>query len=156
MTHGHEFPTSVRLLEVGTLDVVVEFHDPDNGVLIGDEIVLPAPNRRQARLKSARAHGSFGVGARLFDDGILVVPITIQGATWAQVQTRYVALYEALISADEFFVEVTLSGATTRWYCDAPVDVFPAPINAAARVINGLDYELRFTVQPRPTVTIGA
>lgn len=154
MTHTHEFATSVRLLAIGTLAEIVELHDPDNGVLIGDEIVPPAPNRRQRRLKWARTHGSFPIGTPLFDDGTLIVPISVQGTTWAQQQTRYAAVYEALTSADEFYVETVLSGVTTRYYCDAPVDVFPSPITGPARVLRELDYELRFLVQPRPVVVI--
>ena len=65
-------------------------------------------------------------------------------------------MYAAIDSADEFYVETVLSGVTTRWFCDAPVDVIPEPIDAAARMQSSLEYELRFLVQPNPTVTIGA
>lgn len=152
--HTHTFPTSVRLLEVGTLAVIVELHDPANGLLIADEVVTPQPNKRQARVKSARAHGSYGIGVRLREDGTLVVPITIEGATWGQQQARQKALYDELDALDVFYVETTLSGVTTRWYSDAPVDILPEPIDATARMHNELAYELRFLVQPNPTVTI--
>jgi hypothetical protein len=154
MTHSHDFPTALRVLEYGTLDVLVELHDPDNGVLIGESVTHPRPNQRQARVKGARAHGSYGVGARLDDDGTLIVPITIEGATWAQQQTRQGVVYEALRSADRFYVEEVLSGVTTRWYCDAPVDIFPEPVRADSRIRNELGYELHFLVQPNPAVTI--
>jgi hypothetical protein len=154
MIHSHDFPTSISLLEFGTLAVLVELHDPTNGVLIGTAVTRPRPNQRQARIKSARAHGSYGVGVRLDDDGTLIVPITIAGDTWAQQQTRQGAVYEALRSADRFYVEEVLSGVTTRWYCDAPVDIFPDPIDAPARINNELGYELHFLVQPNPSVTI--
>ena len=154
MTHTHSFPTSVRLLEYGTLTVVAELHDPVNGVLVGAEIEPPQPNKRQARIKSARSGGSYGVGSRLPDDGTIVVPITIEGASWAEQQSRQKALYDALDGLDRFYVEVVLSGVTTRWFSDAPVDVFPDPIDAAARMNNELGYELRFLVQPNPSVTI--
>lgn len=153
MTHSHDFPTSLRLLAVGTLAVILELHDPTNGVLIGDEVTRPQPNQRQARIRSARAHGSYPIGARLDEDGTYVAPITISGSTWAQQQARQKSVYEALRSADVFYLEEVLSGVTTRWYCDAPVDIFADPITGAARVANQLDYELHFLVQPNPTVT---
>lgn len=156
MTHTHDFPTSVRLLEFGTLAILADLHDPTNGVLIGAAISRPAPNLLQSRIKGARAGGSYRVGAKRPDDGVLIVPITIKGATWPEQQTREVALYTALEALDVFYLEQVLSGVTTRWYSDAPVDVLPDSIDADARRNNELDYELRFLVQPHPTVTIGA
>jgi hypothetical protein len=156
MTHVCDFPTDVRLLEVGTLSVLLDLHDPDNGFDITDEIVQPDPNQRQARLKSARAHGSYGVGARLDDDGLLVIRVGVFGSTWGQCTTRVLAMLEGLRAADRFYVETALSGVTTRYFCDAPVDVNPEPIEIVDRAANMQRYELRFTVQPRPTVTIGA
>lgn len=154
MTHSHDFPTSVRLLEAGTLAVLADLHDAAGGILIGAEITRPLPNKLQGRIKGARAGGSYRVGARRSDDGTYVLPITISGSTWAEQQTRERALYEALDALDVFYVEEVLSGVTYRWWSDAPVDVFPDPITAAARINNELDYELRFLVQPNPTVTI--
>lgn len=154
MSHTCDFPTDVRLLEVGTLDVLVDLHDPDNGFDITDEIVLPNPNQRQGRLKSARAHGSYGVGARLDDDGLLVIRVGVFGSSWGQCTTRVLAMVAGLRSADRFYVETELDGVTTRWFCDAPVDVNPEPIEIVDRAANMQRYELRFLVQPNPTVVI--
>ena len=74
-----DFPTSIRILDVDSLATVFDFHDPDDGYEIGAEVTLPLPNKRQGRLKVARAIGSFPVGARLPDDGTLVVPVVISG-----------------------------------------------------------------------------
>ena len=156
MTHAHEFPTSVRLLDIDGTTELIDLHDPDAGYLIGDEIVLPPPNKRRGRIKSARSGGSYRSGARVPDDGTLIVPISVTGATWPAKETHYQALYAVLDALDEFFVEVVLSGVTTRWYSDDAVDVFPSPITGESRVLNSQDYELRFLVQPSPTVTIGA
>lgn len=156
MTHVCEFPTDVRLRELGTLVEVFDLHDPDNGYDILDEIVLPAPNQRQSRLTSARAHGSYGTGARLNDDGLLVISVGVFGSSWGQCTTRVLAMIDALRSLDRFYVETELSGVITRWYSDAPVDVNPEPVDIFARANNMQRYELRFLVQPNPTVTIGA
>jgi hypothetical protein len=155
-THSHAFATSVRLLDIDGTTELIDFHDPDAGYLIGDEIVLPAPNKRRGRIKSSRTGGSYRVGPRVPDDGVLIVPISVLGATWPAKETAYQALYDVLDALDEFYVEVILSGVTTRWYSDDAVDVFPEPITGGSRVINSQDYELRFLVQPSPVVTIGA
>jgi hypothetical protein len=154
MTHVCEWPTAVRLLNVDTEAELYDFHDPDNGVDVAGEIILPPPNKRQRRRKYARVGGSFGIGARLPDDGTLIVPIVISGATWGQKETRYLAMYAAIDSLDELYVETELSGVKTRWYTDAPVDVLPAPVTPTARARNRLEYELRFLVQPDPDITI--
>ena len=155
MTHVCQFPTDVRIREVGSLDEVFDLHDPDNGYDILDEIAMPAPNMRQARLKSARANGSYGVGARLADDGSLIIQVGIFGSSWGQCTTRAIALIDALRSVDTYYVETELSGVITRWFSDAPADVNPEPITITDRAANMQRYELRFLVQPNPTVTIG-
>jgi hypothetical protein len=156
MTHPHELPTSVRLLDIDGTTELIDFHDEAAGLLIGDEIILPPPNKRRGRIKSARSGGSYRVGARVPDDGVLIVPISVLGDTWPAKETNYQAMYAVLDALDEFYVEVVLSGVETRWYSDDAVDVFPAPVTGETRVLNEQDYELRFTVQPSPVVTIGA
>lgn len=155
-THTHVFPTSVRLIDIDGTTELIDFHDEAAGLLIGDEIVLPPPNKRRGRLKSARASGSYRVGPRVPDDGVLIVPVSVFGATWAAYETNYEAMFAVLDALDEFYVEVVLSGVTRRWYSDDAVDVYPSPVNGDARILNSLDYELRFLVQPSPAVTIGA
>ena len=152
MTHTHDLPTAVRLRAVGTLAEIVSFHDPDNGVDIGGKLLPPmSRNQRQARLKSARAHGSYATGARLFDDAEFVVPLLVFGSSWGQCTQRFLDVVTAVQSAERFYVETVMSGVTTRWYCDAPVDFDEV---ASDRKNNRQRYDLTFTVQPRPTVTI--
>ena len=153
MSHVHDLPTEVRLRAIGTLASIVEFHDPDNGVDVGGKLRKPVGNQRQARLKSARAHGSYGVGARLNDDLTLTVPVLIFGSSWAVTEQRFLDLIDAVRSADRFYVETVLSGVTTRWYCDAPVDFDEVETDRKNRRQR---YDLTFLVQPNPTVTIGA
>ena len=71
-----DFPTSHPhpLAHVDSLATMFDFHDPDVGYEIGAEVIVPQPNKRQGRLKVARAIGSFPVGARLPDDGTLLCP----------------------------------------------------------------------------------
>lgn len=151
MTHVCDFPTEVRLLEVGTLAVIVDFHDPDNGVDVGGKLGKPVLGQRQARLKSARASGSYPVGARLDDDGQFVIPVLVFGDSWAQSEARFVALHDAVRSHSRFYIETVLSGVTTRWYCDAPVDFDEV---VADRKNHRQRYDLVFLVQPNPTVSI--
>ena len=152
MTHVHDLPTEVRLRAVGTLASIVEFHNPDNGVDIGGKLLPPTGrNQRQSRLKSARAHGSYKTGARLFDDAEFVLPLLVFGSSWAQCTTRFLALIDAVQSVDAFYLETVLSGVTTRWYCDAPVDFDEV---VSDRKNNRQRYDLTFLVQPNPTVTI--
>lgn len=151
MSHVHELPTSVRLLEVGTLAEILDFHDPDNGVDVGGKLRKPVGNQRQARLKSARAHGSYPTGVRLFDDLEFVVPVLVFGSSWAVTEQRFLDLIDAVRTHDAFYIETVLSGVTTRWYCDAPVDFDEVVTD---RKNNRQLYELTFLVQPNPTVTI--
>lgn len=154
MTHVHDLPTSVRLLAVGTLAEIVDFHDPDNGIDIGGKLLPPVGrNQRQSRLKSARAHGSFSTGARLFDDAEFVLPLLVFGSTWGQCSQRFLDLIDAVQSVEAFYLETVLSGVTTRWYCDAPVSFDEV---TSYRKNNRQRYDLTFLVQPNPTVTIGA
>lgn len=153
MSHVHDLPTSVRLLQVGSLTEIVDFHDPDNGVDVGGKLRKPVGNQRQARLKSARAHGSYGVGARLNDDLSFTVPVLIFGASWGETEQRFLDLIDAVRSFDRFYIETVLSGVTTRWFCDAPVDFEEVVTD---RKNNRQRYDLTFLVQPNPTVTIGA
>jgi hypothetical protein len=151
MTHVHDLPTEVRLLEVGTLAVIVDFHDPENGVDVGGKLRKPVLNQRQARIKSARAHGSYGIGARLDDDGEFVIPVLVFGSSWGQTEQRFLDLIDAVRSADRFYIETVLSGVTTRWYCDAPVDFEEVVTD---RKNNRQRYDLVFLVQPNPSVSI--
>ena len=154
--HVCDFPTQIRLAQVGSLTTILDLHDPESGLDIAAEVVEPNPTVRQGRLKVARAIGSFPVGARLPDDGTLIVLVNVFGATYAAQATNYQAMFAALTANDEFIVETVLSGVTTRWFCDAPVDILGQPITSETRVLNSREYELRFLVQPNPTVTIGA
>jgi hypothetical protein len=114
-------------------------------------IQAPAPARkRQNRRKYARVGGSFPSGARLPDDGVLTVPVLILGDSWPQVTTRLLDMLEA-IDLDEFYIETELSGVRTRWYCDAPVEFDEV---TSDRKNNRQTYELRFLVQPNPSVTL--
>lgn len=151
MSHVCEYPTAVRLLEVGTLTQIVDFHDPDNGVDVAGKIGRPLPNQRQGRLKSARVHGSFPVGARLDDDGVLSLPVLVFGSSWPETEQRFVDLLDSIHAHDEFYIETELSGVTTRWLCDAPVD-FDDIVHD--RKNNRQTYRLTFLVQPNPTVVI--
>jgi len=153
MSHTHDLPTAVRLRAVGTLAEIVSFHDPDNGVDIGGKLLPPVGNQRQGRLKSARVHGSFAVGARLGDDAEFTVPLLVFGASWGQCSQRFLDVLDAIRSVDEFYLETVLSGVTTRWFCDAPVDFDEV---VSDRKNNRQRYDLTFLVQPNPTVTIGA
>lgn len=155
-SHACDFPTEIRLAQVGSLTTIIDLHDPEAGLDIAAEVVEPLPTVRQGRLKVARARGSFPVGARLPDDGTLVVPVNVFGATYAAQATAYQTMYAALMAHDAFIIETALSGVVTRWFCDAPVDIVSQPITSETRVLNSREYELRFLVQPNPAVTIGA
>lgn len=151
MSHECMFPTDVRLLEVDSLDVLVDFHDPDNGVDVAGKLLPPVTNQRQARLKSARVHGSYPVGPRLNDDAEFVVPVLVMGDSWGECSQRFLDLITAIRAADEFVLETALSGVTTRWFCDAPVE-FEEVVHDRGN--NRQRYDLVFTVQPSPTVVI--
>lgn len=151
MSHVHDLPTEVRLRAVGTLASIVEFHDPDNGVDVAGKLRKPVGNQRQARIKSARAHGSYGIGARLDDDLTFTIPVLVFGSSWGQTEQRFLDLIDAVRSADKFYVETVLSGVTTRYYCDAPVDFAEVETD---RKNNRQRYDLTFLVQPSPYVSI--
>lgn len=151
MSHECEFPTEVRLIEVGSLDPIVDFHDPDNGVDVAGKLLPPVTNQRQGRLKVARVRGSFPVGPRVEDDGSFVIPVLVFGSSWPVTEQRFLDLYDAIRSADEFYIETVLSGVTRRWFCDAPVDIEPVESD---RGNNRQRYDLVFLVQPNPTVVI--
>jgi hypothetical protein len=146
--------TAVRILDIDDPETVIaSLHDPDQGSRVRDEIIVPTRTKRQRRRKYARVGGSFGVGATVPDDGTVIVPMRFFGPEWTDANTA-AAILDDIVDLDEFYLEVELSGVTTRWYCDAPVDILPEPIGKTSRVMRWLDQDLRFLVQPNPTVTI--
>jgi hypothetical protein len=85
----------------------------------------------------------------------------VEGATWSQVQARWEAAFSdnpaapGLVFAEwDYFVELVEEGVTRRWRTDWP-SVEPAATESGDIGRLWMPYQIRWTVQPGPTVTTG-
>jgi hypothetical protein len=149
-----DIPTSLSLLAPDTLAAYVELQDDVNGLSLVDALDIPNEEPRQGRRKSSRVRGSYSLGPAIDDDGSYVARLVVEGGSWSECKSRFVSVRTSLRSRSEFYLQEELDGVRTRWYSDAPVSILPAPVTTADRMGFRQEYELRFLVQPNPSVTI--
>lgn len=149
-------PTAVRILDVDSpATLVVALEDPANGLTVLGPMEVPEDGQRQGRRKSSRVRGSYAVGGpAIDDDGELGFTLKVQRETWPLTCQKWIDTRAALRSRSRYLVEVELSGVRTRWLCDAPARFPELPITNSSRVLNRRVFDMRFLVQPNPSVTI--
>jgi hypothetical protein len=143
---------TVRLLDLDD-DLVVLLRDVPNGLVV-EAFEDPVEDDRAPRFKRPRSRGGFRQGPPLDDEGEAVVVLRVEGDDWAQVATRWEAVRTAVRAHDDFKLQLEVDDVVTTWFAQRRAIRRLTPvageyIEAAHRV-----YELRFTCQPNPTVTI--
>lgn len=140
---------------------ILDLNDQANGYVMLNPIVRPRANPRRARTEWGRAHGDFPHGSPLHSAGVLIVNGRVEGTSWGQVQERWETAFsdeEAspghVFAEWDYFVELVEEGVTRRWRTDWP-SVEPIATESADIGRLWMPYQIRWTVQPRPLVTIG-
>lgn len=144
-------PTAVSLVTLAEA-TIIDLVKADG--YVPEEFLEPVEDVRQDRLKWARSHGGFGVGVKLDDEGIGTLTLRIEGSTWTQITTRWLAVRTALRSEDVFYLDVTVDGVVTRWQAERGSVKPVTTLNGIAIESLHRVYEIQFTCQPNPTVTV--
>jgi hypothetical protein len=120
--------------------------------LVVESIQPPEENMRETVVVQDGVDGSYPT-SEADDAGILVVFCRVQGDSWAQVTTRWQAARTAYRAEREFYVETVVHGVTTRYRARRP-NVTGGPLTGEAIAECVQTYQLRFPVQPNPTISI--
>lgn len=153
MTFVCEFVTSLRIVAADGTTVRGDLHDHPNGLHLMAPVVLPQGDIRWVTYTSPRSHGDFTSGPPLDEPGELIATVQVEGDTWAQVETRWEEVRGWVRAEWDFFVEYEVEGVTRRWRARRPNITVPAE-SAVDYRNKRLTYQLRFTCQPNPTVTV--
>lgn len=143
---------TIRLLDLDDV-LVVNLRDLPGGLVV-EAFEEPLEEDGAPRYTSPRSHGGFRQGPPRDTEGEAVVVLRVNGANWAQVATRWEAVRTAVRLHDDFKLQSEVDGVVTTWHAQRRAIRRLTPvagefIEAAHRV-----FELRFTCQPNPTVTI--
>lgn len=142
---------SVRVVSKTDDSVTADLGDHDNGLWITSH-QEPEVTDREDRSTSPRVPGS-SLNSSVEDDGFFLALGFVDGDTWAQCQSRWEALKSGCRAERRFWLELEIEGVTKRWDAERP-EVTPGAVDASA-IFNGRQtYQLRFRVQPNPTVSI--
>ena len=145
-----DFDVSARILSsAGALRLDLE--SPSQGL----ELVTvqePEETYREVEATADRVPGSSLI-ASVEDVGTLVVTVRAFGPTWAACAGNWETARAAYKAEAVFFVETGIEGVTKRWEARRPV-VVPAEIGSGDIAARWQTYQLRFRVQPNPTVSI--
>ena len=146
-----DFDVAVRIVAADGTTVRTNLNNPPSGLSVMS-VQEPEDAVRDTRVSAPRVDGSFRV-AEADGDGFLVVVVDVDGATWAQVETRWQAIRTAYRAESYFFIETDIEGVAKRWRTERP-DVIPAGSESSSLVLKRQTYTLRFRVQPNPSVTV--
>ena len=130
---------------------LIDLHNHVNGYDILAPVDFSDESWVRMTTSSPYVDGEFETAARL-SGGRVSVGVRIQGATWAQVETRRLAVRAAYVSLPTFLLDVTLEGVTQTFRANRPdvSSLAVAPVDMARKVRRIM---LTFPVQPNPTVT---
>lgn len=148
-----DFDIALRIVAANGTTVRGDLNDQANGLILLSPVILPQDESRRTRYTSPRAHGDFASGPPLDEPGELVATVDVEGSTWAQVETRWDAVRDYLRLEWDFFVEYEAEGVTRRWRTERPNIDVPQQTPADLQT-KRLTYQLRFTCQPSPVVSI--
>lgn len=145
-----DFAVAVKLFAIDGTTLIFDMSDEAAGYEVVD--VTPADeSAARVTTTSPFVNGAFPVSER-DDAGAYAVQVRVRGTTWAQVETRRLALRTAYRSAFSYLLDVTLEGVTTRYRASRP--------NVTGDTITSDNLDglwrvllLTFPVQPNPTVT---
>lgn len=152
MSDECDFDLAVRIIGADGVTILADLNDHDAGLSVMRPFTYPEENLRETRDTAPRVDGSFPQ-AVAFDDSFLLVRCRVRGSSWVQVETRWETVRAAYLTDPVFYLETELAGVTRRWRAERP-NVTPEDIDAFALRNLWLTYQLRFRVQPNPTVTV--
>lgn len=141
---------AVRIVSLDESDTF-ELRNPAGGLFV-ESLTLPEEATREVRITAPRVDGSFLI-ATADEDGFVGVGMRVEGSSWAQCTSRWQAVRTAYRADDEFYLETEIEGVTTRYFAERPA-VSPAGLDGSTVATLRQWYQLRFRVQPNPSVTI--
>lgn len=158
MTVACDFDVHLRIIASDGVTVLGDLNDESVGLSLQRPIGKPEGDVIWDRYTSPRSRGDFTSGAPRPAAGDLVIVAQAKGATWAEVNQRWLtvaapaeAATPGWINAEShYFVELEEDGVVTRWHTDRP-PVTPVTYD---RINNRLLHQVRFHVQPNPSVSI--
>jgi hypothetical protein len=110
----------------------------------------PGDDTRKIRVSSPRVDGDSTV-AEADEAGDLVAIVVFEGATWAEVETKFQAARTAWRADSRYYLDVVRQGVTKRYRADRPDSVSPdKPDLGNKRQV----YSIRWHVQPNPTISV--
>lgn len=145
------FDLAVRVIAADGTTERIDFNDHDAGLAVINH-QEPEENVRDIRASAARVDGSYRV-AEADDDGFLNLFVRVSGSTWGECTARWETARAAYRAESFYFLEIEEEGVTKRWRTERP-DVVPSGIDSMALANKRQTYQLRFRVQPNPTVSV--
>ena len=145
-----DFDVSVRILSSAGVELI-DLNDRAIGLKV-ESVQELEESYREVRSTAPRVPGS-SLHASVLDDGYLVVFVHVKGTSWAQCTARWEAVRAAYRAEPQFLLETEVEGVTKRWQAERP-NVADAGIDSSRLVVKSQTYQLRFRVQPDPTVSI--
>lgn len=147
-----EFNVSARIIGSDGTTVRGDLNDHTLGLDLLWPIGYPQENQRREHAAWARVVGSVPYGPPVDDADELTLTVLVEGASWAEVNSRWATVRGWLRAEWDFSIEVEEEGVTRRWYTERPDITLADSSYALPRLV----YSLRFVVQPNPSVTITA
>ncbi len=146
-----DYAVSLRIVASDGSTLVKELNDPDNGLAV-ETIQDPEENTRKVYATAPLVDGDALV-AEAADAADLVAVVRVEGATWAEVATRWQACRTAYRAEATYYLETEIEGVTTRYRTERP-DVASAGTGIENLMGRGQTFSIRWHVQPNPTVTV--
>jgi hypothetical protein len=144
-----EFDIAVRIIASDGVTEVFDFNDHTAGMVVvsrqefGDEA-------NKSRVEADGVDGDY-----LVDEtdaaGDYIVYVRVEGSTWPECTTRWLAARAAYRAEANYYLEVEVQGVTTRYRTGRPDSVQPG---ASDLINNRQTYMIRWHVQPNPTISI--
>lgn len=147
-----DFEVSVRIIAADGTTEVFDFNDRVGGFTV-ETVQIPDEESEKTRVTADLVDGEYTVRER-DAAGDLVLLVRVEGSSWAEVTSRWQAARAAYRAEPRFYLEVEIEGVTTLYRTERPDNVQGGSLESVNLVRRRQTYQLRFRVQPNPTVTI--
>lgn len=144
-----EFDIGVRIVAADGVTVLFDFNDHTLGMSVVSRQEL-SDDVSVTRVEADHVDGDYDVEEH-DAAGDYVALVRVQGDTWPQVTTRWLAARAAYRTTGYYFLEVEVEGVITRFRTRRPDSVQPGEPDLLNR---RQTYQIRWHVQPNPTITI--
>lgn len=144
-----ELDVAVRIIASDGVTEVIDFNDHTVGLSVvsrqefGDET-------DKSRVNADGVDGDYDVD-ETDAAGDYIVFVRVEGSTWPECTTRWLAARTAYRAEAHYFLEVEVEGVTTRYRTGRPDSVQPGEPDLKNR---RQTYAIRWHVQPNPTITV--